>query len=81
MVVTALTGKDIDEIMGEFNLSEDSAQVLICPMGHTSEKTTYYPKTGMCRAKFNCSCCENCPYREKCRAKEQHKSYVVYVSS
>ena len=35
----------------------------------------------MCRAKFSRSCCETCPYREKCRAKEQKKSFAVYVSA
>ncbi len=81
LVVTALTGKDPDAVMGEFNLSEDGTQVLTCPMGHKPEKTTFHRKSGMCRARFNRSCCEQCPYREKCRAREQRKSFVVYVSS
>lgn len=81
LVVTALTGKNPDEIMGEFNLSEDGTQVLTCPMGHEPEKTTFHRKSGMCRAKFSRSCCEQCPYREKCHAREQRKSFVVYVSS
>ncbi len=50
-------------------------------MGHKPEKTTFHRKSGMCRARFNRSCCEQCPYREKCRAREQRKSFVVYVSS
>ena len=81
LVATALTGKDPDEIMGQFILSEDGTQVLTCPMGHTPEKTTFHRKSGMCRAKFSRSCCEHCPCREKCRAREQRKSFAVYVSS
>jgi hypothetical protein len=81
LVVTALTGKDPDVVMGEFKLSEDGTKVLRCPMGYEPEKSTFHPKTGMCRAKFLHSCCENCPYREKCRAKEQLKSFAVYVST
>ena len=81
LVVTALTGKEPEEIMGEFHLSEDGTQVLTCPMGHTPEKTTFHHKSGMCRARFSRACCEHCPYREKCRAREQRKSFVVYVSS
>ena len=81
LVATALTGKDPDKVMGEFNLSEDGTQVLTCPMGHKPEKTTFHHKSGMYRAKFNRLCCEHCPYREKCRAKEQRKSFVVHVSS
>ena len=58
LVVTALTGKDPDAVMGEFNLSEDGTQVLTCPMGHKPEKTTFHRKSGMCRARFRRSCCE-----------------------
>jgi hypothetical protein len=67
--------------MSEFQLSEDGTKVLRCPMGHEHEKSSYHPKTGMCRAKFARSCCESCPYRNKCRAKEQKKSFVVNVSA
>lgn len=81
LVTTALTGKNPDEVMGEFQLSEDGSKVLRCPMGHEPEKSSYHPKTGMCRAKFSKSCCENCPYRNKCRAIEQKKSFVVNVSA
>ena len=81
LVTTALSGKDPDEVMGEFQLSDDGSRVLRCPMGHEPEKSSYHPKTGMCRAKFARSCCESCPYRNKCRAKEQKKSFVVNVSA
>lgn len=81
LVVTALTGKDPDMIMGEFQFNEDGTKVLRCPMGHEPEKSTFHSKTGMCRAKFHRSCCETCPYRDKCRAMEQKKSFAVYVST
>lgn len=80
LVATALTGKNPDEVMGEFLLSEDGSKVIRCPMGHEPEKSSYHPKTGMCRAKFSRSCCEKCPYRDKCRAREQKKSFAVNVS-
>ena len=81
LVVTALTGKNPDEVMGDFQLTEDGETVLRCPMGHEPEKSTYHANTGMCRATFSRSCCENCPYRNKCGAKEQRKSFVVHVSA
>lgn len=81
LVATALTGKNPDEVMGEFQLSEDGSKVLRCPMGYEPVKRSYHPKNGMCRAKFSRSCCENCPYRNKCRAREQKKSFVVNVSA
>ena len=80
LVTTALSGKEPDQVMGEFQLTEDGTKVLRCPMGHEPEKSSYHPNTGMCRAKFSRSCCENCPYRNKCRAKEQKKSFVVHIS-
>ena len=80
LVTTCLTGKDPDEIFAEFELSEDGTQVLQCPEGHAPIKTTHYPKTGMCRALFSKSCCENCPNKEKCKAKPQRKNFAVHVS-
>jgi len=35
----------------------------------------------MCRILFPISCCENCPNKEACRAKQQKKNYAVHVSS
>ena len=81
LVTTGLSGKDPDVVMGEFELTEDGTKVLRCPMGHAPEKSTFHEKNGMCRAKFLRCHCEKCPYREKCHAKEQKNSFVVYVSS
>lgn len=80
LVTTCLTGKDPDQVFSEFKLNEEGNQVLSCPMGHSPVKTTYYPKTGVCRALFSCECCGNCPYKETCKAKQQRKNYAVHVS-
>ena len=80
LVSTALTGKETDEIMADFVLSDDQTEVVSCPMGHAPVKTTYYPKTGVCRARFNHACCANCPNRDRCHAKEQRKTFAVHVS-
>lgn len=50
-------------------------------MGNVPVKTTFYPKTGMCRALFARECCEKCPHREECKAREQKKNYAVHVSA
>ena len=81
LVTTGLSGKDPDVIMGEFELTEDGTRVLRCPMGYTPEKSTYKERDSMCRAKFLRCHCEQCPYRERCRAREQKNSFVVYVST
>ena len=80
LVTTSLTGKDPDEIFSKFELNEEGNQVLRCPEGHAPIKTTYYPKTGMCRALFPVNCCEGCLHREACKAKAQRKSFAVHVS-
>ena len=80
LVTTSLTGKDPDEIFSKFELNEEGNQVLRCPEGHAPIKTTYYPKTGMCRALLPVNCCEGCPHREACKAKAQRKSFAVHVS-
>jgi hypothetical protein len=81
LVTTALTGKETDPIFAEFKLSEDGKKVVSCPCGHSPIKTTYYPKTGMCRALFPVDCCEHCPNRDRCKVKQQRKNYAVHVSS
>lgn len=81
LITAGLSGKDPDVVMGEFKLTEDGTKVLSCPMGYEPEKCSYREKDNMCRAKFRRCCCEKCPYREKCHAREQKNSFVVYVSS
>jgi len=81
LVTTGLSGKDPDVIMSEFEMTEDGTRVLRCPMGYAPEKSTYKERDCMCRAKFLRCHCEKCPYRERCRAREQKNSFVVYVST
>lgn len=50
-------------------------------MGHAPLKTTYYPKTGMCRALFPKDCCEDCPHKNDCKSKPQKKNYAVHASA
>lgn len=80
LVPTCLTGPDVDTIFAQFILNEEETQVVSCPMGHAPVKTTHYPKTGMCRALFTKSCCENCPNKDACKAKPQKKNFAVHVS-
>ena len=61
--------------------TRDSNRVTSCPMGHVPVKTTFYPKTGMCRVLFARECSEKYPHREECRARGQKKNYAVHVSA
>lgn len=80
LVVTALTGKDPDKFLAGFQFSDNGRNIISCPKGHKPVSCSYYEKTGMCRAKFEKSCCANCLHKKQCRAKEQSKSYAVLVS-
>lgn len=81
LITTAFSGKPTDKIFAGFTFTEDGRQVTGCPMGNVPVKTTFYPKTDMCRALFAKECCEKCPHREECRAREQRKNYAVHVSA
>lgn len=81
LITTALTGKQADPIYSGFSMNEDGTKVITCPMGYSPEKTTYYSKTGMCRALFKSDYCANCLNREKCKGKPQRKNYAVHVSA
>lgn len=81
LVTTALTGKTVDKFYAGFQFSEDGTKMLNCPIGYAPLKTTYYPKTGMCRALFAKDCCENCPHKNDCKCKPQKKNYAVHASA
>ena len=80
LVTTALIGKDTNPIFADFIFSEDGKSVTQCPMGNIPEKTTYYPKTGVCRTLIKKECCDNCPHKDECKGKPQKKNYAVHVS-
>lgn len=80
LVATSLSGKETDTVFAGFQFNEAGTEVTQCPQGHAPKKTTYYPKTGMCRVKFSRLHCGNCPYKDRCKAKAQRKDYVVHVS-
>lgn len=81
LITTALTGAIPDTVFAEFEMSADGTRVTKCPAGHEPLGTTFHAKTGTCRARFSKEACCNCPYRDKCKPKEQKKNYAVNVSA
>jgi len=81
LITTALTGRQPDTIMAEFELSIDGKEVIHCPMNHQPIKSSYYDSTEMCRAVFHKESCKICPNRSRCKVKIQNKTAVVMVSS
>ena len=80
LIATNLTGKETPDIMGDFEFNEEGTQITKCPAGHEPIKSTYYEKTGTCRAVFDKKCCENCPHKEECKAKFGKKNAAVTTS-
>ncbi len=80
LVTTALTGKEPDPIMSDFEFNEDGTEVKRCPKGNEPQECTYYESTGMVRTKFDKKHCQHCPFRDQCGVKFQKKNAVVMVS-
>ncbi|HWT73171.1 MAG TPA: transposase [Mobilitalea sp.] len=80
LITTALTGRQPDAIMAGFKFTEDGREVISCPAGYKPEKTSYYPKTGMCRVILKKEYCSSCPNRDSCKVRLQHKTCTVSVS-
>lgn len=73
LVSTALTGQQPDEIFKDFHLSVDGKTVISCPMGHIPVKTTYYPKTGVCRAQFENATARIVPIKMPAKQKRKRR--------
>ena len=80
LITTALTGAEPEEVFALFEMDDDGKSVLKCPSGFEPIKSKIHEKSGNCRTVMPKECCENCPYRESCHAKEQKNSWVIQVS-
>ncbi len=79
-VPTDLTGRDVNEFLAAFKMSEDGTRVLECPNGEAPKACNYNKNTGACRASFYASKCSGCPYRDKCRPKFHKRTTVLMIS-
>ncbi len=79
-VPTDLTGRDVNEFLAEFKMSEDGTTVLECPNGEAPKACTYNKNTGICRTSFYASKCSVCPYKDKCRPKFHKRTTVLMIS-
>lgn len=80
LITTALSGKDPDSVMADFELNEDNTSVVKCPKDHEPIECTYYESSETIRAQFSKKNCQHCPLRDHCKPKFQKKSAVVTVS-
>lgn len=80
LITTALTGPAPSDIHSEFQIDTDKHQVICCPMGHQPQYYNHNRKRDDYRITFAKEQCENCPNRDKCKAKIQQKNAVVKLS-
>lgn len=69
LVTTNLTGREAEDIMADFEFSEDGRKVIKCPGGHEPKSCSYNRETGQCTISFQRSQCQNCPHKEQCHPK------------
>lgn len=68
-VTTNLTGRETEDILGDFEYNEDGTKVTKCPGGHVPKSCSYNPSTGQCTVSFYKSQCTKCPYYKQCHPK------------
>lgn len=69
LTTTNLTGKKAEDILADFEFSEDGKELIKCAGGYAPKSCSYNQQTGQCVVSFQKSQCEQCPYREQCRPK------------
>ena len=80
LVTTALTGPAPSDVHSEFVIDTEKHEVIQCPMGNAPEYCNHNEKRDDYRILFKKEHCENCPNRDKCKAKIQKKNAVVKLS-
>jgi hypothetical protein len=80
LVTTSLFGKAPNEVQAHFKLDTENHKVLKCPAGKKPYKTCYSQQTGIYRASFTLSACQDCPLRNQCGMKPQKKSNYVMIT-
>ncbi len=80
LVTTDLTGRDVDPVMGAFELNEDGTRVLRCPAGNVPKSNWYNKATGIINISFERDKCANCPFAMHCKPKIFKKVSKLTVS-
>ena len=69
LVTTNLTGREAEDILADFEFSEDGRKVIKCPGGHEPKSCSYNQGTGQCTISFQKSQCQDCLHKEQCHPK------------
>ena len=74
-MATSLTGKTADPLVLEFDWDEENQTVITCPMGKKPVRQSVYKNGTTHRLVFDRKdCSKNCPYFDRCHAKEQKRN-------
>ena len=80
LITTSLTGKEVSEIMADFEFNGDGTKVLQCPAGYKPKNCYFMKQTGQCRMSFDRNQCVNCTYQEQCKPKVLKTVSVITTS-
>lgn len=69
LISTNLTGREAEDILADFEFSEDGKKVTKCPGGYAPKSCSYSPVTGQCTVSFYRTQCQGCPYQKQCHPK------------
>lgn len=81
LVNTDLSGKTVDDILGDFEFNESGTKVLRCPAGYEPKSCGYTgEKSQQFHISFQREQCAGCPNKNRCRAKLHKRVSSVIVS-
>ena len=81
LVNTDLSGKPVDDILANFVFNEAGTKVLCCPAGYEPRSCGYTGgKSQQFHVSFQRDQCENCPNKDRCKAKIHKRVSSVTVS-
>ena len=83
LVTTGINGTQVEDILADFEFSEDGTRVLRCPAGHEPKSCSYHEQRGYghCRCSFLINQCVKCPHCKECKANPRKKVAIVTVSA
>lgn len=80
LITTSLTGREVSDIMADFEFNEEGTRVLKCPAGHTPKSGSYMKQSKQCQISFERNLCINCPHQQQCKPKIFKKVSKIITS-
>ena len=80
LITTDLLGKEPNDVLADFEWSEDGKRLLSCAGGFAPYKCTHNEKSGQVTAKIDSYHCEGCPFAGECPAKRKGITATIVAS-